>query len=190
MALLLAAGCAQNELGRYTGYFAPVVTNPQRIRNAIVKSENYWIQKEVAPEEEFPGPMPDDLKPSEVDYILGPGDLIDVSVFELMTPGQPYVTRLRISQSGQISFPYVGAIKCTGLTTRGLEEKMSDLLTPDYLANPQVSVFVSEYRNLNVSILNGVARPGLYPMTKQDMSLLELVAMSGGIMQLRKTTDT
>jgi len=182
--LFLATGCAQNELGRYTGYYAPVITNPQRVRNAIVKSENYWIQKEVAPEEEFPGPTPDDLKPSEADYILGPGDLVDITVFELMTPGQPYVSRLRISQSGQISFPYVGAVKCVGLTTRGVEEKLSDLLSPDYLANPQVSVFVSEYRNLNVSVLNGVARPGLYPMTKQDMSLLELVAMSGGMLQL------
>jgi protein involved in polysaccharide export with SLBB domain len=183
-ALLLATGCAQNELGRYTGYYRPVITEPKRVRNAIVKSENYWIQKEVAPEEEFPGPMPGDLKPSEADYILGPGDLVDVTVFELMAPGQPYVSRLRVSQSGQVAFPYVGSIKCTGLTTRGMEEKLSDLLSPDYLANPQVAVFVSEYRNLNVSVLNGVARPGLYPMAKQDMSLLELVAMSGGIMQL------
>ena len=184
LAVLFATGCAQNEIGRYTGYYVPVIANPQRVRNAIVKSENYWIQKEVAPQEEFPGPTPDDLKPSAADYILGPGDLVDVTVFELMAPGQPYVTRLRISQSGQISFPYIGSVKCTGLTTRGLEEKLADLLSPDYLANPQVSVFVSEYRNLNVSVLNGVARPGLYPMTKQDMSLLELVAMSGGILQL------
>ena len=183
-ALLLATGCAQNELGRYTGYYRPVITEPKRVRNAIVKSENYWIQKEVAPEEEFPGPMPGDLKPSEADYILGPGDLADITVFELMAPGQPYVSRLRVSQSGQVTFPYIGSIKCTGLTTRGLEEKLSDLLSPDYLANPQIAVFVSEYRNLNVSVLNGVARPGLYPMAKQDMSLLELVAMSGGIMQL------
>jgi protein involved in polysaccharide export with SLBB domain len=183
-ALLLATGCAQNELGRYTGYYRPVITEPKRVRNAIVKSENYWIQKEVVPEEEFPGPTPGDLKPSEADYILGPGDLVDVTVFELMAPGQPYVSRLRVSQSGQVAFPYVGSIKCTGLTTRGMEEKLSDLLSPDYLANPQVAVFVSEYRNLNVSVLNGVARPGLYPMAKQDMSLLELVAMSGGIMQL------
>ena len=184
LAAFLATGCAQNEIGRYTGYYVPVITNPQRVRNPIVKSENYWIQKEVAPQEEFPGPTPDDLKPSEADYILGPGDLVDVTVFELMAPGVPYVSRLRISQSGQISFPYIGAVRCVGLTTRGLEEKLADLLSPDYLANPQISVFVSEYRNLNVSVLNGVARPGLYPMTKQDMSLLELVAMSGGVLQL------
>ena len=184
LAVLIAAGCAQNELGPYSGFNQPVIRNPKRIRNAIVKSENYWIQKDVAPEEEFPGPTPDDLKSSEKDYILGPGDLVDVSVFELMAPGVPYATRLRISQTGQITFPYIGSVKCAGLTTRGLEEKLGDLLSPDYLASPQISVFVSEFRNLNVSVLNGVARPALYPMAKQDMTLLELVAMSGGVMQL------
>jgi protein involved in polysaccharide export with SLBB domain len=181
---LFSAGCAQNELGRYTGYYKPVVTNPQRVRNMIVRSENYWIQKEVIPEEQFPGPTPDDLKAADKDYILGPGDLIDVTVFELMAPGQPYATRQRISQTGMITFPYIGAVKASGLTTRGLEEKMSDMLEPDYIQNPQVSVFVTEYRNLNVSILNGVMRAGIYPMTRQDMSLLELVAMAGGVMQL------
>jgi len=183
---LVLSGCGQNELGRYTGYRTNmwVVKDPKRVRNQIVKSENYWIQKEVEPEEQFPGPTPDDLQSPEDDYILGSGDLIDLTVFELMAPGQPYVTRQRISQSGQITFPYLGTIKCSGLTTRGLEEKLGDLLEPDYLVDPQVTVFVTEYRNLNVSVLNGVMRAGLYPMAKQDMTLLEVVAMAGGVLQL------
>jgi len=183
---LVLSGCGQNELGRYTGYQPNmwVVKDPKRIRNQIVKSENYWIQKEVEPEEQFPGPTPDDLEAPEDDYILGPGDLIDITVFELMQPGQPYVTRQRVSQSGRITFPYLGTIKVAGLTTRGVEEKLADLLEPDYLVDPQVTVFVTEYRNLSVSVLNGVARPGIYPMTKQEMTLLELVAMAGGILQL------
>jgi len=183
---LLLAGCAENELGRFTGYQPDqyVISNPKRIRNAIVKSEDYWIQKEVQPEEQFPGPTPTDLRKPEKDYILGSGDLIDVTVFELMAPGQPYVARQRITQTGHIAFPYLGTVKAAGLTTRGLEEKLSDMLEPDYIVSPQVQVFVAEYRNLNVSILNGIMRPGVYPMNREDMKLLELVAMSGGILQL------
>jgi len=183
---LLLSGCGQNELGRYTGYQPNmwVVKDPKRIRNQIVKSENYWVQKEVEPEEQFGGPTPDDLRSPEDDYILGSGDLIDITVFELMVPGQPYVTRQRVSQSGRMTFPYLGTVKAADLTTRGLEEKLSDILEPDYLVDPQVTVFVSEYRNLTVSILNGVMRAGLYPMSKQDMTLLELVAMAGGVLQL------
>lgn len=183
---LLVTGCAQNELGRYTGFQWDqwVVNNPKRVRNAIVKSENYWIQKEVLPEEQFPGPTPTDLRKPEKDYILGAGDLVDITVFELMQPGMPYVARQRITQTGHITFPYIGTVKAAGLTTRGLEEKLADMLEPDYLINPQVSVFVVEYRNLNVAVLNGVMRAGIYPMTREDMTLLELVAMAGGILQL------
>jgi polysaccharide export outer membrane protein len=183
---LLVTGCAQNELGRYTGFQLDqwVVNNPKRVRNAIVKSENYWIQKEVQPEEQFPGPTPTDLRKPEKDYILGAGDLADITVFELMQPGMPYVARQRITQTGHITFPYIGTVKAAGLTTRGLEEKLADMLEPDYLINPQVSVFVVEYRNLNVAVLNGVMRAGIYPMTREDMTLLELVAMAGGILQL------
>lgn len=183
---LLAAGCAQNELGVYSGYNRDniIVKNPLRKTNPIVTSEDYWIQKDVVPEEQFPGPTPADLKSPEQDYILGPGDLIEVTVYELMAPGQPYTLRPRIAQTGMITFPFLGAVRAAGYTTRGLEEKLADMLEPDYIQHPQVTVFVWEYRNLNVAVLNGMQRLNVYPMTKQDMSLLELVASAGGVNQM------
>ncbi|HUS45601.1 MAG TPA: polysaccharide biosynthesis/export family protein [Phycisphaerae bacterium] len=180
------AGCAQNEIGR-VNWLPWVISKPQqiqRIRNPIVKSENYWIQREIQPEEQFPGPTPDDLKRPEKDYILGSGDLIDITVFELITPGQPYIVRQRITQSGNLTMRYLGSVKCAGLTARGLEEKLSDMLEPDYIIDPQVNVFVMEYRNLAVSVLNGVFRPGRYPLLEQDMTLLELLAQAGGVVQI------
>jgi len=181
--VLLIAGCAQNEIGRYN-WWPTVVNNPLRVRNPIVKSENYWVQREVEPAEEFPGPTPEDLARPEQDYILGAGDLADVTIFELLMPGAAYMTRQRISQSGRVTLPYLGSVQCAGLTARGLEEKLADLLEPDYLIDPQVTVFVMEYRNLEVSILNGVPRPGRYPLVGQDMTLLELLAQAGGVLQL------
>jgi len=182
-AVLLSTGCAQNEIGRYN-WWPTVVNNPLRVRNPIVKSENYWVQRDVEPEEEFPGPMPEDLKRPQEDYILGAEDLVDVTVFELLAPGQPYVTRQRISQTGKITLPYLGTIQCMGLTARGLEEKLADMLEPDFLVDPQVTVFVQEYRNLEVSLLNGTPRPGRYALVGQDMTLLELLAQAGGVLEL------
>ncbi|MGB2796272.1 MAG: polysaccharide biosynthesis/export family protein, partial [Phycisphaerae bacterium] len=182
-AVLLSTGCAQNEIGRYN-WWPTVVNNPLRVRNPIVKSPNYWVQRDVEPEEEFPGPTPEDLKQPQEDYILGAGDLVDVTVFEMLTPGQPYTTRQRISQTGKITLPYLGTIQCSGLTARGLEEKLADMLEPDFLVDPQVTVFVQEYRNLEVSLLNGTPRPGRYALVGQDMTLLELLAQAGGVLQL------
>jgi polysaccharide biosynthesis/export protein len=183
----ILSGCTGPDIGRFAnGYDTDniILKDQKRIIFPIVSKENYWIQKDVVPEEQFPGPTPGDLKSPEADYILGPGDLIELTVFELMAPGQPYAVIKSISQSGQISFPYLGTVKVSGLTTRGLEEKLADMLDPDYIRDPQVSVFVREYRNLNVAVLTGLSRPGLYPMAKQDMTLLELVAMAGGVIQM------
>jgi protein involved in polysaccharide export with SLBB domain len=181
--VLVSAGCAQNEIGRYN-WWPTVVNNPLRVRNPIVKSENYWVQRDIEPKEEFPGPTPEDLKRPQEDYILGAGDLIDVTVFELLTPGQPYTARQRISQTGKITLPYLGTVQSGGLTARGLEEKLADMLEPDFLVDPQVTVFVQEYRNLEVSLLNGTPRPGRYALVGQDMTLLELLAQAGGVLQL------
>ncbi len=183
LGVAFAAGCAQNEIGRYA-WENWVVKNPQRVRAKIIKNEAYWIQKEVEPEEAFPGPTPVDLAPPETDYILGPNDLIDITVQELLEPGRPFVTRQRITQTGQVSMPYVGAVKASGLTIRGLEEKLADILEPDYLIDPQVTVFIQEFRNLSVSVLSGMFRPGVYQLRKQDQTLLELVAEAGGVTQL------
>lgn len=181
----LTGGCAQNELGRYSGFYKVTIKNPKRVRNAIVKSENYWIQREVVPEDQFPGPTPEDLKFSEADYILQPGDEFETNIFELVTPNQPYVFRQRISQSGQVTIPYLGTVKCSGLTTRGLEEKITDMLeSAELLTNAQVTIFVTVYANLEVSVINGVGRAGVYPIRLKGMTLLELVAMSGGVLQL------
>ena len=65
-AVLLSTGCAQNEIGRYN-WWPTVVNNSLRVRNLIVKSENYWVQRDVEPEEEFPGPTPEDLKQPQED---------------------------------------------------------------------------------------------------------------------------
>ncbi len=183
LGVAFCTGCAQNEIGRY-GWENWVVKNPQRVRTKIVKSEDYWIQKEVEPEEAFPGPTPGDLAAPETDYILGGGDLVDITIQDLIEPGRPYVTRQRLTQSGQISIPYVGTVKASGLTVRGLEEKLADVLEPDYLIDPQVTVFIQEFRNLSVSLLSGVFRPGVYQLRKQDQTLLELVAEAGGVVQL------
>jgi len=182
---IVAASCAQNETGRFAdGYGMPLIKSPQRIRNDIVKSENYWVQREVQPQEQFPGPTPTDLKSPETDYILGPGDLLRVTIFELLAPGVQYESAQRISQTGVITLPYIGSVKCSGLTTQGVEQKLADMLEPDYLVNPQVNVFVMEFRNLNVSLLNGVFRPGQYPLLRQDTTLLEVLAQAGGVLQL------
>jgi len=67
-----------------------------------------------------------------------------------------------------------------GLTAGELEREIRDLLSEKYFQDPNVSVFVKEYRNQRISIIGAVEKPGVYEVSGQK-TILDLLAISGGL---------
>ena len=112
-----------------------------------------------------------------LDYRLGPGDLLEISVFGV----DKFNQATRVSSSGQISVPFIGKLSVSGLTSLELEEKITSLMTEKKLIlNPQVSVFVKEYRSQPVFVLGAVKQPGQFMIT-QPLRVIDVLAMAGGI---------
>ena len=85
-----------------------------------------------------------------------------------------------VDNDGNINFPVLGSIHVQGLTKRECEELIRQRVQP-YLAeteNPIVKVSMSSYR---ISVLGEVARPGVYPVTYEKMSILEALAQAGDL---------
>jgi polysaccharide biosynthesis/export protein len=111
------------------------------------------------------------------DYRLGPGDLIDISVFGV----DDFRRQVRISSSGTVTLPFLGTLEVAGLSAIEMEEKLGKMLSDgNFIQNPQVTVFISEYRSQTVFVLGAVQRPGQYQMTHQ-MNLVDVIAMAGGL---------
>src|SRR4051812_3250203 len=93
------------------------------------------------------------------DYRLGPGDVLKISAF-----GYPDLTSdNRISQSGNITFPLIGQLTVSGLTTRETETLIATRLAAGgFIQKAQVSVLVIEYQSQRVAVMGQVARPGQY----------------------------
>ena len=109
------------------------------------------------------------------EYRIGSEDLIEVTVFEV-----PELSRtVRVSASGEISLPLIGAVKASGLSPAELEESLTDALRRTYVKDPQVSVFLKEYRSDPVSVVGAVKMPGLYQI-QTERRLIELLAMAQG----------
>jgi polysaccharide biosynthesis/export protein len=112
--------------------------------------------------------------PPPPSYILGPGDLLEVSVW-----GYPDLTRLSaVAPDGVIALPLVGSIAADRLSV----ERLTELLTKayaEYIVNPRLVVTVKEYRKVHVSLLGQVTRPGAYDLPL-GTSLLDLLAAGGG----------
>jgi len=124
-------------------------------------------------------PTPEDVVAKSVDYAIGPGDVVDVSVLDLLQLGAPWVERDRVTDSGYISLTGIGRVKAGGKTAREVELDLVDLLQ-DKIKDPQVRVIVQEQRNRMYNILGSVARPGPYVIPQADFRLLDAIAVAGG----------
>jgi polysaccharide export outer membrane protein len=110
------------------------------------------------------------------DYRIGPGDLLEISVLEA-----PDLDRtVRVSADGEISLPLIGTVQAAGLTSRGLQAVLANLLQHSYMKNPQVSVFVKEMRSHPVSVFGAVEQPGVYQI-REPRTLIEVLSMAHGL---------
>ena len=116
------------------------------------------------------------LPDSNADYRLGAGDLIEVRVFGVSNFDQT----LRISAAGTIKMPLLDPVVAAGLSAAELEKKLAGLLAADVIKDPQVSVFVKEYRSQPVTVLGAVRNPGQIQITVQ-LRLTDVLSMAGGL---------
>lgn len=114
---------------------------------------------------------------SAEDLPLGPGDLIEVSVFEV-----PELSNIkaRIPLTGQISYPLIGALRAAGRTPGQLQEDIRTRLQDKYMHDPQVSVFVVEQRAHRISVLGAVRKGGAFTFTG-PLRLADALAMAEGL---------
>ena len=107
-------------------------------------------------------------------YKLGVGDVITAQVV-----GEDELKRekVRLSDAGTLSFPYLGEIRVRGMTVGELEEYITKGLKGRYLLNPQVTVTIHEYRNFFVNGL--VDKPGGYPFTP-GLTVRKAISIAGG----------
>jgi polysaccharide export outer membrane protein len=110
------------------------------------------------------------------DYRIGPEDLLEISVFEV----EKLNKAVRVSSQGNISLPLLGVLRVKGLTANQLERELTELLAEKYLQDPQVSVFIKEYRSQRISVLGAVKEPKVYEVTGHR-TILDMLAMAGGL---------
>jgi len=112
------------------------------------------------------------------DYVIGNGDLLDISVFDV-----PELSKeVRVSQTGTISIPLIPVrLRIAGLSETQAEEKIAELLEANGLvSHPEVGVAVKEHRSQPITVVGAVMHPMVY-QADRDVTLLEVLAEAGGI---------
>ncbi|MCK4850643.1 MAG: polysaccharide biosynthesis/export family protein, partial [Phycisphaerae bacterium] len=122
-------------------------------------------------------PTPEDLQVIAEDYVIGPRDVINVQIFELLQPDIPYGEQLVVDDLGFITIQHqVGQIKADGLTSDELTERIKEVLYPNILRDPQVGVTVVVQTHRTFAVIGAVREPRRYFLSKADYRLLDALA--------------
>jgi polysaccharide biosynthesis/export protein len=114
---------------------------------------------------------------TETDLSLGPGDLVEISVFEVEELSN---LKARIPLRGMITLPLIGVVQAAGRTAAELEGEIRARLQQRYLYDPQVSVFVREQKSQRISVVGAVRMGGVFPLSNH-LRLADALALAGGL---------
>lgn len=124
------------------------------------------------------------------DYLLGAGDLLQISVFE----AKDLDTKVRVSSRGYITLPLLGSVSVKGLSAREAEQKIEDLYREKYIKDPHVGIFIEEHFSRRVTLMGQFKNPGTYDYFSKQR-LLDVMALGGGlsekaglVVQIRKSS--
>jgi polysaccharide export outer membrane protein len=118
--------------------------------------------------------LPETAPREDDSYRIGPGDLLDVRVY-----GRAELTReVRVTNEGRIRLPFLEEIQVACQTEVQLAEMIATQYRK-YLRDPQVDVFVREYKSQPVSVIGSVMQPGRFQLQRR-VRLLELLTFAGG----------
>lgn len=112
--------------------------------------------------------------PVDSSYQLGSGDLIRIQVY-----GETDLSmEARITDTGTLSYPFLGQIQVAGRTLGQLQDLIVKGLKGEYLVDPKVSVTIIDYRQFYV---NGeVKRPGGFSF-KPGLTVRKAISLAGGL---------
>lgn len=83
-----------------------------------------------------------------------------------------------VDQEGNIEFPMLGTIKVGGLTRIETTNKIKALLKNGHISDPIINV---RLLNFKISVLGEVAKPGVFSISGERVTLVEALALAGDL---------
>ena len=112
------------------------------------------------------------------DYKVQPEDVLRIVVYDepsLMLDG------LRVSGTGNITFPLLNEIPVKDKTTQEIQKDIERRLRDGYIKKPSVNVIVLTYNEQSYTIMGEVMIDGIYPLpSEKKIDLVEAIANAKG----------
>jgi polysaccharide biosynthesis/export protein len=108
---------------------------------------------------------------------IGPGDLLDLSVFDV----PELVLKVRVDVNGCVSLAFLGDVKVGGMTVGNAQRLIArELVARQLVKDPQVSIFIEEFATQGITVYGEVNAPGIYPLMGPH-HLYDVISAAGGL---------
>ncbi len=118
-------------------------------------------------------------------YIIGPGDVLKIDVYD----HEDLKKTVRVTNNGTIVLPFIGRVHVGGMSIPDVTEKLTTLLADGYIVNPQVNIFIEEFRSKKAVILGHINKPGIAEL-RGTTTFLEIISQAGGLKEGAGDTAT
>jgi protein involved in polysaccharide export with SLBB domain len=113
--------------------------------------------------------------PVPVNYVVGPGDVLNVQLFGSANR----LETLEVGRDGSINFPQIGPLNVAGLSLADVRTLISDRVQ-DAMTGVNASTTLGELRLISVFVLGDVSNPGSYTISSLA-TMTNALVVSGGI---------
>ncbi len=122
--------------------------------------------------------LPDSASPGPIDYLIGPGDQLQIFVWR----NPDLSSTVTVRPDGKISSPLVTELHVAGLKAADISGLIEDVLSR-YIRNPEVSVIVSNFNSTSdqqIRVIGNAARPRTLSY-RAGMTLLDVMIEVEGL---------
>jgi polysaccharide export outer membrane protein len=154
---------------------------PEGLLSRIFRAAILTLAVATAAFAQQPSPPPAPAStPSAESLLIGPGDLLRISVLREPELDQ----RVRVLDSGEITLALAGNLPVQGLTpTEAAARIATKYRDGKFILHPEVSVFVEEYATETVTIIGQVAHPGTFRLAA-PRTLIDVLSLAGGLTEV------
>jgi len=115
------------------------------------------------------------------DYLVGPDDVLTISIFEWELADETKTLDFRVSETGGISIPVLGEVTVAGQSLQQIQKTIEERMGKSgILQQPRVAVVIKEFRSRRISVVGAVPFPGVYALHRNVSTLMDMLTLAGG----------
>jgi len=117
------------------------------------------------------------------DYLVGPGDVLEVSVWK----EEALTKQVVVLPDGRISFPLIGEVQAAGRTLPDLKQEISKRMVK-YAPKEEVNLEVKQVNSMLIYVIGRVNQPGRFVLNT-NVNVLQALSIAGGLNPFAKRND-